>query len=129
MYAPRQHRSEKKKPYYNFLALEQAEHEGPVMAPPVYSATGETKQPEEEEGPKEKKAPEKAATEQNAVQNNRQRQESEGGASESESGASETKTAVKKPVGRSENPPQFKLQAGAPFQFKFAYAPLQMKTG
>src|SRR6185503_11007534 len=68
------------------------------------------------------------ATEQNAEQNKRQ-QETEGGESESEATESTTKTVQKKAVGRHENPPQFKLKAGAPFQFKFANAPVQMKTG
>ena len=55
MYAPRQHRQEKKKPYSNFLALEQAEHEGPIMAPPVYSATGQNAESEEKEAEKDEK--------------------------------------------------------------------------
>ncbi|HEX2899715.1 MAG TPA: DUF4157 domain-containing protein, partial [Bacteroidia bacterium] len=133
MYAPRQHRQEKKKPYSNFLALEQVEHEGPIMAPPVYSATGQIVESEEKQEAKEEKKKStpavKEATEQNAVQNNRQ-QESEGGESENESEtATESKSVKKSAVGRSEAPPQFKLQAGAPFQFKFASAPIQMKAG
>ncbi len=133
MYAPRQHRQEKKKPYSNFLALEQAEHEGPIMAPPVYSATGQNAESEEKEAEKDEKKdakPEaKEATEQNAVQNNRQQQETEGAESEADSSSAESKTVQKKQLGRSENPPQFKLKAGAPFQFKFANAPVQMKAG
>ncbi|HEX2901487.1 MAG TPA: DUF4157 domain-containing protein, partial [Bacteroidia bacterium] len=130
MYAPRQYRPEKKKPFSNFLALEQPEHEGPIMAPPLYSEIEQTSKSEDEETKETQKnsTPEgQSATEQNAVQNKKQ-QDSEAGESESETETASS-TIQKKSAGRSENPPQFKLKAGAPFQFKFANAPVQMKSG
>ncbi|MFN8397064.1 MAG: DUF4157 domain-containing protein [Bacteroidia bacterium] len=130
MYAPRQYRPEKKKPFSNFLALEQPEYEGPIMAPPVYSATGEGLKKEEEDkedaGKKAKSSEVQPGTEQTAVQNNRNQSESQGAESES---ASTEAPAQRKEIGRSEQPPQFKLKASSPRQFKFADSPVQMKAG
>jgi hypothetical protein len=134
MYAPRQYRPEKKKPSSRFLTLADLEHHGPIMVPPVYSEFEEEKEQENEEKDKKAEGKETAKdtnSQQNAV--NKKKDEDESESSESE--ASETATAETsapkqlKAIGRSENPPQFKIAAGAPFQFKWSDAPLQMKEG
>lgn len=131
MYAPRQRQrlteEQRKRPYSSFLAL--AEMEGPIMAPPVYSITGDGLKKEEEETSKETAKDTKPAdAEQAAVQNNRNNSESEGPSAESESSTSEA-PVQRKAVGRRETPPQFKLKASSPRQFKFADGPTQFKLG
>jgi hypothetical protein len=92
MHAPRQYSLEKK-PQPKTLAPAEPELNGPVMAPPAYTALSEQAE--------------------SVGAETVQRKES--------SGSQE--------LGRSEAPPQFKLIAGSPFQFKFSQAPLQMKAG
>ena len=123
MYAPRQHRQEKKKPNANFLGQEAEEMNGPIMAPPVFSETGQSV-PNDEES---ESGSSKAVTNGNnaAAEGNSEGQDQDGKSSESTS----VKQGNKKQIGRSENPPQFKLKASGPKQLKFAAAPLQMKAG
>jgi hypothetical protein len=128
MYAPRQYRPEKKKPHSKFLALEDADHLGPVMAPPVYSETNAIKrQDESEDHEGNKKAT--TDTEQNAVQRNRDREGKEEHNEIATKNPAKAKSAQKKQLGREEKPPQLRLKAGSVGQFKSASGPMQFKEG
>ncbi len=127
MYAPKQYRPERRKPESNHLALEDNDHKLPIIAPPTLSLMGGEDAATKESGTKQPASDAEAATQQNAVHNKKQAQDASGSETE-QVGEEKTKSAPKKPAGKSEHPPQFKLHAGAPFQFKMAEAPLQMKA-
>ena len=132
MYAPRQYRPEKKRPDSKFLTTENPEHEGPVMAPPAFSTTGEKNDNDKDDelaqklAHKEKVAGEKPEAETGAAVAQTRKDQDE--TSQMKSDADGNPLQQKQDNIRTENPPQFKLAAGAPAQFMFAHAPLQMKA-